>query len=361
MIQQKCMSRTLVCGLLLAAMTLGGCSASYAPSAPQEESRNYDLTVSDSYGMYDDYTATDELWMAKSEVSSNSSYRYDENGGNPEDVTFTGGETVSGALPEAQTDRKVILTANIQMETEDFAATSAQLRVFVTDAGGFVENSSAYVYTSDYYNNSRRDYRRGDFTFRVPSNTYETVKAQIEATGHVLSASDSSVDATTEFFDTESRIKTLRAQETSLLAMIEKATEVKDLIQLEQRLSEIRTDIELFQSRMNTIDRQASFSTIIVNLTEVTTVEPIVIKPTSTWEQMQGSFTRSINGILAFFEGLVIFLAAAIVPLLLIALLVFIAIRLVRRAIRKHKQKQAAKHTGDTDANENNTKEEGAK
>jgi len=250
-----------------------------------------------------------------------------------ESPSYTG--KITNEIPASE--RKVILNGFIDMQTEDYADASARLRSLTLGAGGFIESSHSYVRFSD----NERDYMSGSFTLRVPYEQYEDTKADIEAIGQVVSTSDSSTDATDEFYDAESRVKSLRAQETSVLGMIEKAKEIEDLLLLEQRLSEIRTEIELFQTRMNTIDRQASFSTIHVELTEVRVYEPIRIAPKTTWEKIQNSFIGSINDVLAFFEGLVIALAYAILPLLLLAVLCLLAWCILRRVKRKNARKRA--------------------
>jgi|GEM_PF-1192417 len=337
--------RIAVCAALLITLALGGCSTGYNDTAMSQ--LQVDAMPNNAGG----------LTISKDSVASEAYFEdwdgilYESN----RNVMYDDASIkMTSNMPAAQEARKIILNAHINMETEDYAVASAQLREIVIGAGGFVENASSYVYLQS----DSRDYKRGDFTFRVPFDAYESVKTQIEASGHVLGTSETSRDATTEFFDTESRVNALRAQETSLLGMIEKAVEVSDLILLEQRLSEIRTDIELYQSRMNTIDRQASFSTIIVNLNEVRVIEPIKIQPDTTWTQMKGSFIRSVNNLLALLQGFMIFLASAVIPLLLFGILVLVAVLLVRRTIRKNRRKRALETIpAETDSSEEKKEE----
>jgi len=233
--------------------------------------------------------------------------------------------------------RKVILTGYVTIQTEAYDDTVAQIKAAVLVTGGFIESSNSHIYKSD----QTRSYMSGSLTLRVPFESYDSVKAIVEATGQVINTSDQSRDATAEYFDTDSRVQSLRAQEASVLGMIEKAVEIEDLLMLERRLSEIRTDIELYQSRLNTIDRQSAFSTIHVDITEVAVFEPIKLAPANTWEKIQNSFIGSVNGIIAFLEGLVIFLAAAILPILLLGIPILVAWRIIRRANRKYGRKRA--------------------
>jgi len=240
-----------------------------------------------------------------------------------------------------QQPSKIIRTGNIDMRTKTFEDTVQQMKNLVMDAGGFIGDSNAYVYA----NYSGRDYRSGNYTFRVPQESYETVKSALEALGQVVTSSDSTRDVTTEYYDTAGRLQSARAQEESLLGMIARATDLTDLILLEERLSEVRTQIEIHQSRINTIDRQSSFSTIHVNLTEVQTIEPIKLEPSTMWEKIQNSFIGSVNGVLSFFGGLIIGLVGIAIPLVIIGIALFVAWRIIRRSLRK---RTAAKNAAQT-------------
>ena len=323
---------------LLTALTLSACGSDNAPSVNTSYYNNVtagrapQATTAPGYDYNYGFDSS-----AKAEMD------YAENWAYPEEAPMPApefGADLSARVTDSvfPLERKVILNGFINMRTEDYADASARIRSLTLGAGGFIESSNTYVNFSD----GGRDYMYGYFTLRVPADRYEDTKADIEAIGQVVSTSDSSTDATAEYTDTESRVKSLRAQETSVLGMIEKATKVEDLILLEERLSDIRTDIELYQSRLNTIDRQASFSTLSVDITEVRVYEPIKIEPKTTWDKVRNSFIGSINDIISFFEGLLVLLAYLIIPLLLLAALTLLCWRILRRARRKNAQKHAA-------------------
>ena len=348
----------IICAALIMVFVMVSCSSnkkneSFNTSyAPQSEAREYyDYEFSDSNVIRAGRNKSSGI------VEADGFFDEDYIMSNAVAPTDTGGG--ADIMEIKQSDRKVILNGYIDMQANDYNETAAQLRNITLAAGGFIESSSSYVYTND----GKRDYKRGNFTFRVPFETYEAVKLEMEATGHVLSTSDSSQDATTEFFDTESRVKSLRAQETSVLNMIERAEKIEDLLQLEKRLSDIRTDIELYQSRLNTIDRQASFSTIKVSLEEVQVFETIRLEPETAWERIQNSFINSVNNIISFFENAVVYLVGAVLPFLLFCLLALVAWLIIRRANRKYLKKKKNKAAAENTTIEiaSTSKEEGKK
>jgi len=316
----------LLCGLA-AVMLLGGCSAQSSSTAPMMQSAATAAPAPQANMDYGMIMKDSMEWNFESDAAGGWS--------EPSPDYKTSSDNTSLAMQNVA--RKIIYNGYIAMRTTAYDNTVLDLKTLVFTAGGFIEQSNSSVYMTD----NGREYKRGNYTLRVPVDTYDSVKASIEALGQVSSSSDTSQDATAEYYDTESRLNSLRAQEKSVLGMIEKAAKIDDLILLEQRLSEIRTDIELQQSRLNTIDRQASFSSITVDVTEVRVLEPIHLEPASTWEKIQNAFIGSINGVIAFCEGFIVFTATAIVPLALIGVLILVAWFIIRRTARMHRGKQA--------------------
>ena len=65
------------------------------------------------------------------------------------------------------------------------------------------------------------------------------------------------------------RLETYAIEEERLLSMLEKATTVEEMIQLESRLSDIRYQIESLESRLRNWQNQVDYSTITIYLREV--------------------------------------------------------------------------------------------
>ena len=228
---------------------------------------------------------------------------------------------------------KIIQRASINLQSERFDETAELLRAIGPDYGGYVE--SANMYTN--YNYSRgNDYRTFSITIRVPSEFFEEARLYAESLGKAVHSSQSAEDATARYYDIADRLATKQIEEERVLEMITRAEEIDDLLALEERLGSIRTQIERFQSQMTSIDRLAAFSTISVSVTEVTK-EELVIVPEGLGGRIGQAFVRSVNGTVNFFQNLAIFLAGALIPIVIIGLLAFVGYLFIASARKKKK------------------------
>jgi coenzyme F420-reducing hydrogenase alpha subunit len=254
------------------------------------------------------------------------------------EMTYSNRERFDTVAGGGSADKKIIQTAHVYMQTDQFDDTVAALRDIAVNVGGFIENS----HLSDYYNHSRYSDRQPErlrefsITLRVPRESFDWAMFQVEGLALVRSSNQSAEDVTAQFFDLAGRLETKYIERERVLDMISRAETIEDLLALENRLGQINTDIERFQSQMTSIDRLSAFSTIHVQLNEVTT-ETLIISTEGLSARMNQAFTRSINSTLVFFQNVLIFLAGAVIPLTFIGLLTFAGIKAAR--IGKCKQR----------------------
>lgn len=131
------------------------------------------------------------------------------------------------------TDRKLIQTAWMELESRDYAQALAALEQMVTDCGGYIESRSEQggsLYSSRY------NARYASITARIPADKLETAMGAAGELCNVVSRSTDVADVTESYADTEARLKTLRLQEERLLEILSKATELSDVLELERQL-----------------------------------------------------------------------------------------------------------------------------
>ena len=84
--------------------------------------------------------------------------------------------------------------------------------------------------------------------------------------GEVHSEDLRAQDVTEQFIDLDARLRSALRTEGSLLDLLDRATDVEDVIAIERELSRIRTDIERLQGQLNFLERRVSLSTLTVSL-----------------------------------------------------------------------------------------------
>lgn len=203
-----------------------------------------------------------------------------------------------------QTDRKVIQSAYIEMETLTFDETVKTVKDMTYAYKGYFETLQVEGKRRDRLDHEQR--RDAHFIIRIPKDKYEFFLNAFDELGNIINNELTSDDVTDAYIDTEARIKTLKIQEERLLALLEEATKIEDIIVLEERLSEIRYDIEGYTGNIRKWDNLVEFTTIDLYVREVQEVtEPA---PESTLSKATESFAESTEAVIDLLKGFVIFL-----------------------------------------------------
>ncbi|MCL2285620.1 MAG: DUF4349 domain-containing protein [Firmicutes bacterium] len=230
-------------------------------------------------------------------------------------------------IERAERARHIIQTASTELETEYFDEVVAELRQLAPASGGYIESEQI----------SGRRWRVLHMTLRVPSAAFDDVLAQIESLADVRHSNRQAEDVTDQFYDTAARLETRRIEEERLLALIQDAENVHDLLELERRLSNTRLQIETYNARLTNLAGRIAYSTITVTLFDIAEEEIVPIAGPTMGERIGGAFGDSVDSVVRGFQNFVIFMAGIIIPLVFWGVIAFIAYKLIRRVRRKLK------------------------
>jgi hypothetical protein len=209
----------------------------------------------------------------------------------------------------------------VTLEVESLDEAAARLTRLAEAAGGFVAGSSSMQ--------SGRT-PEGSFVLRVPASRFADVLAQVEALGRVLGRRLGGQDVTEEYVDLRSRIRNQERYEQRLLAFVDRATRMSDLLAIEQELARVRGEIEQLTGRLQYLERQVELATIEVSVRE-TAKQPSVWDVNDTPAKMRTAFLLTIRQILRAVEALVIALST-LLPILVLVGAAWLLIRRVRAA-----------------------------
>ena len=322
---------SLILALVLALSLLTGCGGAasstekYAADAPAAEAP---MAMPEAEMMYDYEMGVTEESMDAMEP-------------NP----YTAGGLGDGNAAPADVTRKLIRNVDLSLETREFDQAVADLNDLVARLGGYIEYSDISGRSLDYKGEYYR--RNAHFVARIPAEKLSEATGTIEEICNVTSRSESVNDITDAYYDVDGRLRTLRIEEERLLALLEKAEKLEDMLTIESHLSEVRYQIEKLTGQLNRYDNQVNYSTVSMYLQEVVEYTEQEPEPISFGQRIGRSFQNSLSFIGDFGEGLLITLVA-VLPFLLVygtaaAVVVFLVIKLVRRIRRKKKEKAAAK------------------
>jgi len=103
--------------------------------------------------------------------------------------------------------------------------------------------------------------------FRVPVGAFDDALATVRTLGsRVSSEKVTGQDVTEEYVDLEARIRAQRAVEEQYMGVLKEAKTIPDILAVQQKLGEARTEIERAEGRRRFLESQTSLSTVTVHV-----------------------------------------------------------------------------------------------
>ncbi len=328
------MKKKLIVGLmsaLLVVSVIAGCGSSKATSM--------DYASAEAMPVAEEAYATDDIYMNEAAMATEGSYDTGT-AETPEEeaTTVEGSETQSVAA-----NRKLIKTVNMDVETEEFDTLMQKINQRIEDLGGYAESMSVSGRT--YYDDSSNRY--ASMTIRVPSAKLDAFVSEVSEISNVTNKSESAEDITLQYVDTKSRRDSLKVEQERLQELLEEAEDLETIIALESRMTEVRYQLESYESQLRTYDNLVDFSTVYLYINEVKRLTPQVEE--SRWDKIRVGFAESIydvaEGLLDFGVGFII-----AIPYLIIWAIVITAIILIIRLIVKRNKKKKAQQIAEQQA-----------
>ncbi len=154
-------------------------------------------------------------------------------------------------------DRMLMRNASLSLIVKTPAQTMEQIVQLAQSAGGFLVTSNV---------NGGADAISASLTIRVPAAKFDDIRAQIRKLGlRVESESIEAQDVSRQYVDQEARLRNLRAQEQQYLGILRKAANVKDTLEVSDKLNEVRGTIEEKQAEFDALTKQVE--TVAINIT----------------------------------------------------------------------------------------------
>lgn len=238
---------------------------------------------------------------------------------------------------------KLIYTAYADIETLDFEGSISDMQAMLNTYEAFLESSyiSGNSYDAEFY--GYRSTRYANFTIRVPKENYNALTGALDRLGNVTGLNTSVENITEQYTDVNSRLQTYRTEEERLLAMLEKAETVEDMITIESRLSEVRYSIESLTATLRNWDNQVNYSTVSIRLQEVEKLTEQVTVQRTYGEKMRDGLVSSLKSIGWFFSDLLLWLVAALPVILILVVVVVVLLLIIRACLKRRKVKKQAR------------------
>ena len=226
---------------------------------------------------------------------------------------------------------------------------NGELSLLVADSNRAIDLATSVAVNSGGYIVSSKtegdvEFKSATLTLGVPSDQFEAAQRQLRALAvQVLSDTSSGQDVSEEYVDLQSRLTNLEATSARIREFLQQATKVDDALVVNAKLTDVDGQIEQVKGRMQYLQNRSAYSTIVVNL------EPQ--RPASTpagWTPAT-TITAAANTLAGFLRGLadmMIWLAIAVAPVGVPAVLALWLILRLRRNRARHAGQTAMTPSG---------------
>lgn len=230
-----------------------------------------------------------------------------------------------GGIPA---NTKIIYTADINLETKEFDSASQALDQLVEALGGYYESRSL---------NQGGSYRSLGCTIRIPAERFSEFLSRAGEAAHVTSKHEYKDDISEAYYDSEARLATQQAKLERLLALLEQASTMEDIISLENAISETELQIEYLTGSLRKYDSLVSYSTITLYLKEVYRLSSDEEPAVTFGQRLSAALSSGLERGIEALEELTIGIARNWMALLLLVSIVSILSALLLRRRRRKK------------------------
>ncbi|PIS05360.1 MAG: hypothetical protein COT81_01565 [Candidatus Buchananbacteria bacterium CG10_big_fil_rev_8_21_14_0_10_42_9] len=163
-------------------------------------------------------------------------------------------------------DRKIVKNGSLSLVVNKIDEAVMAISDFANNAGGFVQNVSVREVNDNV--------KSGTITVKVPADQLETVFDQAKSIAVKVAREDiNTQDVTEQYIDLDAQVRNLKREEESYLKILEQAKTIEEILNVSQRLSYVRGQIERIEGQLNYLSRQIEMSTLTISLTSEADVQ----------------------------------------------------------------------------------------
>jgi hypothetical protein len=234
-----------------------------------------------------------------------------------------GGEAAAAGPASVADDALIVRTGSLELEVADVAAVLALARGEIAGLGGYVAGSDEY---------DQGEQRWASVTYRVPVERFEQAIDGLRGLAdRVVRETTQSQEVTAQVVDLDARIRNLRASEDALVAIMDRAGRIDDVLSVQLRLEDVRRQVEQLTAQRDELASRAALATLTAYW--VTPVAAVAVAREG-WDlatQVDAALAQTVSALQGLATVLVWIVVVALpllgLPFLVACLLAFVAFR----------------------------------
>jgi len=168
---------------------------------------------------------------------------------------------------EGESDRKMVSTATLELIVERPAETAEKIRAIAEQNGGFLVSSEV---------RGGQEATAANLSVRVPVARYQEVRPELRKLAlRIETERIDAQDVTRQYTNQDANLRNLKAEEKQYLLILKQARSVKDTLDVSEKLSNVRGQIEQQQAEFNALSKQ--IETVAIDLSLRTDAEARVM------------------------------------------------------------------------------------
>lgn len=164
--------------------------------------------------------------------------------------------------PDADTqtavERKLIKTGYINFESEDIKSSRILINNLVSKYGAYINNENE---------NSTTKMLEQYLVIKIPKNNFDAFVESLESGITKISSKNIDIeDVTEEFIDITARLTVKKEAEQTYLRLLATAKTVRDVLDIQDQIQGIRSDIESIEGRIRYLESAVSYCTLNIRM-----------------------------------------------------------------------------------------------
>ncbi len=209
----------------------------------------------------------------------------------------------AAADPAALGGRRQVRTADLGLQVDDLRVAAARVRALATAAKGYVQDEKTSTDPAPVPLPADGDVRtpqptgQSVLTLRVPEQGLDRLMDQVAGLGRQVSRGQSSDDVTDRYVDVASRLRTQRESVARVRVLLDKATTIGQVVQVESELTRRQADLESLEARLAALADQSTLATLTVSLSPKRVAAATAVQPGAFVEGLRGGWQAMLASV----------------------------------------------------------------
>ncbi len=232
-------------------------------------------------------------------------------------------EDNEAAISEAELQKigkKIIKNGEIDIEVDNYSKAIKRLKDTLKTFDCYISEEKETKY---------REYISNKITIRVKSEQFDNLlRAILAGKGSVSSKTITVNDITEQYIDIYQRLKTKKKVLEQYETYLKKAHTISDILNVTNYMRQIQEEIESAKGKLKYLDNQASYSTLILNISQ----NKEEISQNNFWEKLTEGLSAGWHGFLSVILGFFY-----LWPLWIFIVIIIFVIRSIKKKRSKNK------------------------